>query len=327
MLRSAFSLLSPAGERARLSILIFHRVHAQRDALFPTEPDARRFDEICNWVKNWFKVLPLDEAVEGLVNRQLPARAACITFDDGYADNLQVALPILHKHQLPATFFITTGYLDGGRMFNDSIVELVRRSSFALLDVSGLGLECSSSLPMNDAAAKVNTILTLIGELKYRPPEVRLELCLLLQKRAGVSRLPDDLMMRSEQVLAMHRAGMQIGAHTVTHPILARLETAAMAAEIQRGKARLEDIIAAPVTMFAYPNGRPHTDYIESTVKLVRDAGFRAAVSTAWGVSNAHTDPFQLPRFTPWDVSSLRFGLRLLANLRRRAELLPTVAA
>jgi peptidoglycan/xylan/chitin deacetylase (PgdA/CDA1 family) len=196
-----------------------------------------------------------------------------------------------------------------------------------VLDVSDLGFKCGAKLPLTDSAGRVRAIMALIGELKYRQPQERLELCRMLQMRAGVACLPDDLMMRSDQVLTMHRAGMQIGAHTITHPILARLEPGAMANEIQRGKAHLQDIIAAPVSMFAYPNGKPSVDYNEVTVKLVRDAGFRAAVSTAWGISQGYTDIFQLPRFTPWDVSSLRFGLRLLANLRRRAELLPTVPA
>lgn len=327
MLRSALSLLSPAGNAARLSILIFHRVHAAPDELFPAEPDARRFDEICAWLKAWFNVLPLDEAVHCLGSRRLPARAACITFDDGYADNLDVALPILQRHRLAATFFIASGYLDGGRMFNDSIIELVRRSPLAALDLAGLGLNCGESLPLGGGAARPAAIAALIGELKYRQPDERTELSRALQARAGVDRIPDDLMMRSDQVRAMHRAGMQIGAHTVTHPILARLEPAAARDEIQRGKAGLESIIGAPVSLFAYPNGQPEVDYDSTTVQLVREAGFRAAVSTAPGSSDAQTDLFQLPRFTPWDVSSLRFGMRLLANLRRRAKLLPMAAA
>jgi peptidoglycan/xylan/chitin deacetylase (PgdA/CDA1 family) len=327
MLRAAFAAMSPAGAGARLSILIFHRVHAAPDALFPGEPDAQRFDAVCGWLKAWFNVLPLDEAVERLRSRSLPPRAACITFDDGYADNHDVAMPILLRHRLPAAFFIATGYLDGGRMFNDSIVELVRRSTLPSLPLDGLGFGLGAALPLGDAPARVAAIGALIGELKYRAPEERQALCLALQRHARVDRLPVDLMMRAEQVRAMHRAGLQIGAHTVTHPILARLDEAAARSEIQRSKSELEGIVGAPVSLFAYPNGRPDVDYAGTTVRLVREAGFKAAVSTAWGSSGPDTDIFQLPRFTPWDLSSLRFGVRLLANLRRRPVLLPLVAA
>ena len=106
--------LSPSGTRARLSILIFHRVLPEPDPLAPELPDRVRFEQILQWLKSWLNVLPLDQAVRRLSTGTLPERAASITFDDGYADNCTVALPLLLKHGLPATFFIATGFLDGG---------------------------------------------------------------------------------------------------------------------------------------------------------------------------------------------------------------------
>ena len=123
----AFELLSPGQRNGRLSILIFHRVLAQVDPLFPEEVDAARFDVICGWLRRWFNVLPLDAAVRRLRDGSLPRRAAAITFDDGYADNHDIALPILKKHGLPSTFFIATGFLDGGCMWNDTVIEAIRR--------------------------------------------------------------------------------------------------------------------------------------------------------------------------------------------------------
>ncbi len=320
MLRAAFSLLSPAGAGGRLSTLIFHRVHPEPDALFPGEPDALRFDAICSWLARWFNVIPLDDAIFRMREGRLPARAACITFDDGYADNHDVALPILQRHQLPATFFIATGFLDGGRMFNDGLVELVRRSPLTELSTAELGLALPATLPLGGAAVRRAAATALIGAIKYRPADERLALVEALRDRAAVPTLPDDLMMRAEQVRALHRAGMGIGAHTVTHPILARLTDTAARDEVARGKATLESTIGAPVTLFAYPNGRPQSDYHAGSVQVVRELGFAAAVSTAWGHADAGTDPFQLPRFTPWDLPSFRFGLRLVANLLRRPE-------
>jgi peptidoglycan/xylan/chitin deacetylase (PgdA/CDA1 family) len=124
-------------------------------------------------------------------------------------------------------------------------------------------------------------------------------------------------MMRSDQVRNLRRAGMQIGAHTVSHPILARLDEAQARDEIETGKGQLEDLLGERVTLFAYPNGKPGEDYRPDNVALVRAAGFRAAFSTAWGSAHRHTDVFQVPRFTPWDRSRLRFGLRMAHNLRR----------
>ena len=128
--------------------------------------------------------------------------------------------------------------------------------------------------------------------------------------------------MRAEQVRALHAAGMEIGAHTVTHPILARLDSAAARKEIIAGKEQLEGIVGAPVTLFSYPNGKPVTDYSAEHVAMARDIGFKAAVSTAWGIATREADLYQLPRFTPWDKTPARFALRLVRNmLRTRPEI------
>ncbi len=315
MLTPLFSLLSPAGGRGRLSILIFHRVLPVPDPLFPGEADAARFDAVCGWLARWFHVLPLDTAVQQLRAGRLPARAACITFDDGYADNHGLALPILQNHGLTATFFIATDFLGGGRMFNDSVVETVRRAHGPALDLQPLGVSGLGLLDIGSLAARRTTIGAILQAIKYLPLAERDELTRKLQSLAGVDTLPDDLMMQPEQVRTLHRTGMQIGAHTVSHPILARLADDAARAEIQDSRSQLQDLLGAPVGLFAYPNGKPHEDFSAATVRLVREAGFDAALSTAWGAAGRDADVFQLPRFTPWDRGRARFGLRLARNL------------
>jgi peptidoglycan/xylan/chitin deacetylase (PgdA/CDA1 family) len=108
---------------------------------------------------------------------------------------------------------------------------------------------------------------------------------------------------------------MQIGAHTITHPILARLSADDAVREMRDGRVRLESIVEAPVTTFAYPNGRLGEDYRAEHATLARELGFEVAVSTNPGAARAGGDLMQLPRFTPWDRTRLRFGMRLLANL------------
>jgi peptidoglycan/xylan/chitin deacetylase (PgdA/CDA1 family) len=111
---------------------------------------------------------------------------------------------------------------------------------------------------------------------------------------------------------------MQIGAHTVSHPILECSKDLQARWEISHSKRVLETCLRQPVELFAYPNGRPNQDYSARHVAMVREAGFLAAVSTASGVASPAADLLQLPRFTPWDRSRLRFGLRMLGNLRKR---------
>jgi peptidoglycan/xylan/chitin deacetylase (PgdA/CDA1 family) len=312
MFKPLFGLVSPAGTKAPLSILIFHRVLDEPDPLFPDEMHARRFDEVCAWLKRWFQVLPLDVAVSSLKAGSLPARAACITFDDGYADNFKVAMPILQRHGLVATFFIATGFLDGGRMWNDTIIESVRKCAQVDLDLSPIGL---GRHPVEGIDNKRSAINQLINAIKYQPVADRVALTRELASLSNAS-LPDDLMMTSREVKSMRAGGMQIGAHTQSHPILARLGEAEAREEIQGSKVFLEALLGERIGLFAYPNGKPGEDYSPENIETVKSLGFDAAVSTQWGVSRPGDDLFQIRRFTPWDRSRLRFGARLLQNLR-----------
>ena len=121
-------------------------------------------------------------------------------------------------------------------------------------------------------------------------------------------------MMTSDDVRALHDAGMTIGAHTVTHPILARLDDASARDEIRAGRDALQAITGAPVTLFAYPNGRPGTDYSPAHAAMVRDMGFAAALTTRRAFAHAGTDPYELPRFTPWGRGFLGFSAGFARN-------------
>lgn len=319
VLKVVASALSPAGPRARLSILIFHRVLSGVDPLFPEVPDTRRFDEILSWVGQWFQVIPLDEAVLRLRAGTLPARASVITFDDGYADNATNALPILLRHGMTATFFVATSFLGGGRMWNDSVIESVRALDGNVLDLNEIGLG-SHSLESN--GQRRIAIDSLLGSIKHLEPGKRQELVAQVVDRTGV-RLPSDLMMNSGQVLDLRNSGMQIGAHTCSHPILQSTSDSQAVSEITTSKHVLESMLDEPVGLFAYPNGKPDVDYAARHVEMVKQAGFLAAVSTSPGVATKSSDVFELPRFGPWDRTRLRYGLRMLTNLR---SALPRVA-
>ncbi len=320
LLRPLFSVLSPAGARARLSILIFHRVTPQVDPLFPGEADAQRFDDVLGWLKRWFNILPLDTAVQRLQEGSLPARAASITFDDGYADNATVALPLLQRHGLTATFFIATGYANGGRMWNDTVIEAVRRCAAPTLELDGLGRGNSTPLSLGRLAIATDTakraaIRTVLARIKYLPPAERAFIVSQIADRASAA-LPTDLMMTSAQLLQLRNAGMQIGAHTASHPILRTLNDDDATREIQASKTWLEQLLGERVALFAYPNGKPGTDYTDRDAALARRLGFDAAVSTAAGAATAGTNLFHLPRFTPWDRGRMGFGVRMVRNLR-----------
>ncbi|SEM87429.1 polysaccharide deacetylase family protein [Nitrosomonas marina] len=310
------SLLSPAGSRARLSIVLYHRVPLKPDELFPGQEDAHSFEtQICHLSRH-FNVLPLHEAIQRLQDKTLPSRAACITFDDGYANNVEVALPILQKYKVAATFFIAAGFIDGSMMWNDKLIELLRRASGSVLNLDKIGL---GEYEIGTLEQRRQTVLTLIETFKYMPYAERSEqldrLCNLIPET-----LPGNVMMNPDQIRQLHGAGMEIGGHTVTHPILTRLETSAAYAEIEHGKTILENILQAPVRYFAYPNGKPGRDYLTEHVDMLKRIGFDAAVSTAWGTATTSTDIYQLPRFTPWNINRNRFLLQMMQNMFRSVQ-------
>ncbi|MEM7501116.1 MAG: polysaccharide deacetylase family protein [Pseudomonadota bacterium] len=288
---------------------------SEPDPLFPDEPDVGRFSAICKLLKDCCNVLPLADAVEQLRNGSLPSRAACITFDDGYADNCTQALPVLQAHGLPATFFIATGFLNGGRMWNDTLIEAIRSAKRKTIDLDALGL---GVLRIGTVNEKRQALQKVIPHLKHKAPVDRDRAVAMVVSECDPASLPDDLMMTNSQLLAMRDGGMTIGAHTENHPILASCDRSHAHEEIARGRETLEALLGQRVSMFAYPNGKIDTDYTGEHVDIVRELGFDAAVTTNAGASDSSADRFQLHRFTPWDRQPWRFGLRLAQNLARR---------
>ena len=318
-IRGMMGLLSPAGARGRLTILIFHRVHAQPDDLFPKEMHAAAFRERMNWVSTWFNVLALDEAVSALARGSLPARALAITFDDGYADNFTVAFPILRELGLHATFFIATGFLDGGRMWNDTLVEAIRRADAPRLDLSALGL---GGHRLDSPDARREAFQAILERIRYLPQQEREAQADAVARTAAVS-LSRDQMMTAEQVRSLAAAGMGIGGHTLSHPTLARLDDREARREIAEGRDALEALTRQPVKLFAYPNGKPGSDYTAAHVRIAKDLGFAAAVSTAWGAARIGDSLYELPRFTPWGRTAFDWAWQFGRNFRTRVDRVP----
>lgn len=314
MFRLPLSIASPSGLRGRLSILIFHRVLTEPDPLFPEVPCAVQFERHMRWVKAWFNVLPLGEAIDRLYAGSIPSRALAITFDDGYADNEELAAPILKRLGMTATVFVSTGFLAGGCMWNDRVIEAIRTCEAPEIDLRPLGLARHTLATITDRREAISALLTGI---KHFEPGRRLSLTEAVAAAAGGKPSP-ALMMQPSQVRSLRAMGMDVGAHTVTHPILTRLDAPSAREELSQSKRVLEQILGERVNLFAYPNGVPVQDYGAEHAEMARECGFSAAVTTAWGAASAASDRFQLPRFTPWDRTRLRYGARLLGNLARK---------
>lgn len=299
-----------------LTIFKYHRVLPAPDALV-REIDAATFSWQCAFLQRFYNVMTLSEGAARLQKQSLPPRAVCITFDDGYEDNVSIALPILQRYRLPATFFVLSGFFDGTAMWNDCVIESVRQYAGEQLDLQHMNLGMHATA--NDAQ-KIQCIKHILAQLKYLEMHERHERVqqLIEHCRADIPKL----MMSTRQLKQLHAAGMEVGGHTRNHPILSRLSPEQALLEIQQGKARLEDELSQRLLVFAYPNGQPDQDYHKAHVKMVKELGFVAAVSTAQGACRAGQDVFQLPRVSPAVRNRYYFAGRMAQN----ARLTPVVA-
>lgn len=310
--RFALGLLSPAGSRGRLTILTFHQVPAQPDDIAPGTPHADVFAMQMQWLSTFCNVLPLAAAAQMLRDGKLPARAACITFDDGYSNNLEIVAPILRRLGLPATFFITAGAIEQGIMWNDLVIEGVRRGQ-GDVDLSGYGF---GAYRLSDNAARQAAIRDIIEHLKYQPMEQRWSIAESLYSEI-VEDSPPRLMMTKDEVAELGGQGFDIGAHTINHPILKELSAGDARMEIEASRDWVADVVGKAPTAFAYPNGKPGTDFDASHEAMVIDAGFDAAVSTRWAVAHRSDSSYSLPRCKPWERNKSGYWMRLVKTAVR----------
>lgn len=308
LIRSIGDSLRHMSNEGRVCIITYHRVLEHHDPLLEPEPDIHTFTWQMETLASCFNVLSLSEAIAAIRENRVPPRAVCISFDDGYRSCHDFALPILKRLGLPATVFVTTGYLDGGNMWNDRIIEAIRLLPEGTLDLQdvGLGVHLMSGLAdRKEIAQKIN------DNSKYLPTGDRLKVIEKLEKLTGVDS-NIRLMLTREMIENLSKSGVEIGGHTITHPILAKLNDDDARYEIEENKRVLEKIIGKPLELFAYPNGKVKADFDQRHVQMVSDAGYTAAFTTAFGTATNASDIFQIPRSRPWDLTPFIFSMRLL---------------
>ena len=308
--------------KGKLSVFLFHKVPLQSDPLVPGDFTLAAFERFLDQVVSQFHVLPLEDAVARLQSGRLPRRAACITFDDGYPDWMLGVAPALRRRNLHATFFITSGQFDGVPLWHERILAAVRQLPGPSLD---LGIPFLPGQPVVSTDDRRRQVQSLEQELKYLTLYRREQILQRLEVEAGV--LAADVPVMSEaQLRDLHSQGFGIGAHTALHPILDYCNAEEVEREIGGARERLQAIVRGPVNGFAYPNGRPYADFSRLHVDAVKRAGYGYAVTTHWGVADASTSPFQIPRFTPWAKRDLHVTFQLARNLMTKPMQVPEVA-
>jgi len=309
-------------------ILCYHRI-----ADLPKSPrrlwvSPQRFAEQLEVLTRNFTPLSLAELAKRLQEGKVPDRAVVITFDEGYADNLWNARPLLERFGVPATVFVTTGSVGTNREFYWDelerliLVETVKRRSgetvtrenLAMVGEKELRLEIKGrtrqwKLTSDEEQLKAyHEICDLLMPLSPEQREAVLEQ-LRLWFGASENGRPEYRLMTVEELATISRDGLiEIGAHTVNHPNLTTIPPERQRWEIETSKRQLEEWLRRPIRWFAYPyeNG----DAV--TRRLVQEAGFEAACAMNWGLVGNSTDLFWLPRIfvENWDGDELVKRLR-----------------
>ena len=291
------------------------------------------FERQLRYLTQHYDIQPLDEALERLWSGALDRPTACITFDDGYRNNLTVALPALERFGAPATVYLATGMIGtASRLWT---VELDHACSTMVLPTLDLACVGRSVLPTPDSVARRRAFDVLVAKLKQVSPSERARALdeLFAQMGHTLGRVEDDgfAMMDWDEVRRMAGSPLvRFGGHTVNHEIVARLDSHALEREIRGSIETVTQNVASVSRTFAYPNGSA-SDFDARAVEAVRAAGCVAAVSTIEGLCRRDTDRFALKRIAVGNDTTLdQFRLltsglipdlrALVARLKPRSE-------
>ncbi len=268
----------------RVFILDYHEVERG-----PIEPEGvvsqTRFRSHVRFLKKHFDIVSLAEAVDRLgANAPLDRDSLVLTLDDGYIGNYEHAFGVLRDEAVPATVFVATAFVDGQPLWTD----LTRR---AVARARSMELPESLSAELEELAPGWKLGADPVETLKHRAPDVRNETVARLLESTG---RPDDVAraMSWQQITEMAAAGIEIGAHTVNHPILPTLSAEQQLEEIDASRSRITEMTGIVPTVFAYPNG----DYDENSINACRQLGFAAACTTRRGFNTPGCDRFRLNR-------------------------------
>jgi peptidoglycan/xylan/chitin deacetylase (PgdA/CDA1 family) len=291
-----------AGPSRELTILAYHRVldMGPEDA-FPFDPELVSASvEDFRWqmqaLARACTPIGLGEVARRLAaGEALPPRAVAVTFDDGHRDNHTHAFPILRAAGVPATIFLSTSYIGGKATFwFDRVARQLYSAPQGPLEVPALGLQ----VELSDVASRRAAAARVLGAMKVVPDAKRHEALAELQAASGVA---VDAGERSgalswDQVREMHAGGVEFGSHTVTHPILSRVDDQALERELADSRREISERLGTPADLLAYPVGG-ESAYDERTVATARACGYRLGLTYVTGTNPwPPGDPFRLRR-------------------------------
>jgi peptidoglycan/xylan/chitin deacetylase (PgdA/CDA1 family) len=294
--RWMLSLLRPprsaaGSEGPRLTIVRHHRVYADTERPFYRlgVGESVFAAQLEVFAREGLTPITVSEGLAWLAEGR-PGHRVAMSFDDGYADNVRRALPRLQEARAKATFYLTAGLMEERRApWWDELAHVIEQTQEERLQADlGAG---PLDLPLRSPAERGAALSRLTGLMRV-PPVERTRRIAELGRRLAVHSCAECQLAEWDSARTLVRAGMEIGAHTLTHPHLSTLAADGQRQEIQGSIELIERRLGLETRGFAYPGG----DYDAHTLEVVRSLGLDYAVTTRPGVNITGASRFELRR-------------------------------
>lgn len=318
--RRAFGLLRRLDSKRRVIVVVYHKVFpAERgEQLDGMAPEIFR-DQI-RALKGLFDVVSAEAAVAAMEDPAGPRTGSyplLVTFDDGFANNVEYAVPILQRYSIPGLFFVTTRLVGtSGFLWTDEVRDLILGSPLQELRLfPGTGRE--ETLPLPDRSARLEAASRLKARLKLLGVAEFEGLLEEIRRAAQVDALEHHVgtrMLTWREVERMAACGMTIGSHSGRHIAVTRLSVEELDTELQYSRQAIEQHLGEAPRFFAYPNGHPE-DFDHRTAAQLSRAGFTHAFTMTRGIAKEGDDPLMLPRYCPSNVAGALVAFELLQTL------------
>ncbi len=313
-------------------ILMYHRVADVEADPWGLCVTPQHFREQLEVLRKSYRVIRLKELTDELASGTIPRNSIVITFDDGYCDNFLQAKPFLEQQEVPATIFLVSGQIEKQKEFWWDELERIFLQPGTLPESVQLRIDGDRHVWELAASSNYSTeeaVRYSQWRTEMKPPTLRHSVYYAiwqLMQPLSEERKQDILdelnawagstrqarstyrTLSREQVSSLAKGDLiEIGAHTVTHPVLPKFSQQTQRQEIEQSKMQLEKILGRPVDTFAYPHG----EYSNDTITILRDAGFRCSCSTVPQIIKKEMDPFELPRFQALNWNGDEFSKQL----------------
>ncbi len=296
----------------KVPILMYHKISRELDPFVPSISE-KAFKDQMNYIKQCYQIISMDELVKVLRSGERPLRKSMVvTFDDGNAPTLNLALPILQGLRVPATIFLSASPTEDNTFLWTDLLRLwfkFTKLNHYAIQLNGQAREWK----LSGVQERLCAARDISKKLKRVANEDRKRFMDQIGKDLAVreAQLPKDWMLSGHQIKSIRESHLRFGAHTITHPILSRMPLQEARYEIFESKRWLENILNDKVRHFAYPNGEPG-DFTEEHELLAAQAGFDSACSAIVGLNDSGTNRYALRRIYGAEESLANFSTRLV---------------